>query len=319
MYWNFDYGSDSTHYGFHPVVHKMENQCGHAYLDVKHHSPMATHSTSPLSSPIHSPLVSPTHTKKPCRRVSFSAHSEVYHVPCRADYIDIMQSVWWTKHELSASSNQAAFTVRETMNKNPSLTLESAMCLLYQSTEMFSARIRLLIVNNDATEAALTRNRITAAQRANIWTVQCCSFDTAKRVIDRGAMCFDMILLTARMGNSDFHIAKELLTQFRSHCDHRVILGLSYHGYLDEPCKRALEDAHLDFLWSGPTPAKPLSMEHVQLRSLLALRDLRGRVDMADLQSPGTSPCVLGSNHTMFSCFSYPIGYKIVLHAPHHF
>jgi hypothetical protein len=59
------------------------------------------------------------------RKVHFDSQVTVYHVPTRHELNENAAQLWWSRHELGGSSQQATFAVRETMSKNPSLTVES--------------------------------------------------------------------------------------------------------------------------------------------------------------------------------------------------
>lgn len=246
------------------------------------------------------------------KRVHFSPNAMVVLIPCREDYHDITSQLWWSRNELMLTSNQASFTLRETLSRNPSLTIESAMCLLYQSNEMFNSRIRLLVVDNDGDAAALARNRIVDCQRANIWTVQCCSYDTAYKVIARGNLCFDMVLINCTENKLEIPFALELAILFRKAWHDQLLLGISCIGKFDERSSKALGDVKIDFFWNERTPEKMESPHHVHLKSLLASRHLRGAKssNVAENLVTCSSANVLDLK---FSVFSYPIGYKLMV------
>ena len=246
------------------------------------------------------------------KKVHFNPDAMVVLIPSRHDYQDVATQLWWSRNELLLTSNQANFTVRETMSRNPSLTVESAMCLLYQSNEMFNARIRLLVVDNDGDSAAVTRNRIVTYQRANIWTVQCCSYDTAYKVIARGNLCFDMVLINCVENRMELPFALELAILFRKAWHEQLLLGLSFIGKIEDRTAKLLNEVKIDFLWNEQTPEGMNSPHHVHLKNLLASRHLRGS-DSSHINEDAMMCSSSNALDLKFSVFSYPIGYKLLV------
>lgn len=245
------------------------------------------HLTSPLS--------------KTPKTVRFSHHGSIIDVPSREEYADIATTVWWMKSELNASSNQANIAIREAMLKNPSLTVESAMCLMYQAPEMFDSRVRLLIVDTEASSATAIRNTIITSQRSNIWTVQCCAYDTAMKVIERGRRGFDMVVIHCPKTNQ-FVYCHELACRLRKSWGHDVILGVIYVN-ADENDRKFLAAAKLDFLWTEPLSEDILAPPYLHLKKLLASRHLRCKEE-----SPILPEDVMSSADLQYS---YPVGYRI--------
>lgn len=186
------------------------------------------------------------------------------------------------------------------MLKNPSLTVESAMCLMYQAPEMFNSRVRLLIVDTEASTAAAIRNTILTTQRANIWTIQCCAYDTALKVIERGKRGFDMVIIHCPKANQ-FVYCHELACMLRKSWGHSVILGVIYIN-ADEHDRKFLAAAKLDFLWTEALPEDPTAAQYVYVTNLLASRHLRNK------EEPPIIPENISPKDFQYS---YPNGYKV--------
>jgi hypothetical protein len=173
---------------------------------------------------------------------------------------------------------------------------------------MFDARIRLLIIDNSSLSAAMTRNRIVSCQRSNIWTIQCCSYDTASKVIQRGNICFDMILVNATQYDSTQ--AMQLITSFRKICDHQILLGLCTIDH----SPTVNNNCGLDFIWTNEISDDKNNTQHQQLKNLLAFRHLKSihhHLPTMHLEQLTISTCNVFD--LKFSVFSYPIGYRFLM------
>ena len=216
-----------------PSLNTIDENCMNAVnsmSDISTASPVLERKGSDQNEAFDSSQSSPSSYTSPVsrkRRVSFSQDVKIHTALPREELLTTACSpLWWSRSELALIGDQACVAVQETIQKNPSLTPESAMCLLYQTSDMFSSRVRLLIADNDPKSAGITRSRIVDAHRLNIWTVQCCSLDALHKVVELGALVFDVILINFHAEKGERMRATDLSHLVHKQWGQQAILGM---------------------------------------------------------------------------------------------
>lgn len=242
------------------------------------------------------------------KTVTFSASHKQVLIPCRHEFRELYSDIWWSRTELHSASAEAAIILRETMSDNPCLSIQSAMCLLYQSEEMFGSRVRMLIVNNDNAVARLSRNKITEAHRSNIWEVEICTIKAAFKIIaGENANYFDLILVQTSPCIKDYFLLRQLVLGLHRLREERTLVGIHFDDSVDDDiAAKVTANVHFDLTWRGSFSVRSHSDEQVNLRKLLAVRHLEESDHL--FWSKGELKNSLDGS-VVFSVFSFPLGY----------